>query len=51
MLRGYVGNGEVVSAAIVEWAYAYADKNNYDFAKLQSAAKASQIEVADDAIR
>lgn len=51
MLRGYVGNGEVVSAAIVEWAYAYADKNNYDFAKLQSAAKAGQIEVADDAIR
>lgn len=51
MLRGYVGSGDVVNAAIVEWAYAYADKNSYDFAKLQSAAKAGQIEVAADPLR
>jgi len=51
MLRGYVGSGDVVAAAILEWAYAYADKNAYDFAKLQSAAKAGQIEVADDPMR
>lgn len=51
MLRGYVGSGEVVNAAISEWAYAYADKNAYDYAKLQSAAKAGQIQVADDPIR
>ena len=51
MLRGYVGSGEIVTAAIVEWAYAYADKNMYDYTKLQGAAKAGQIQVADDPMR
>ena len=51
MLRGYVGSGEIVGAAIVEWSYAYAEKNMYDYAKLQSAAKAGQIKVADDPMK
>lgn len=51
MLRGYFGSGDVVGAAVVEWAYAYADKNMYDFTKLQAAAKAGQIQVADDPMR
>jgi uncharacterized protein (DUF2252 family) len=51
MLRGYVGGGEVVGAAILEWSYAYADKNMYDYTKLQAAAKAGQIQVADDPMR
>ena len=51
MLRGYVGGGEVLSAAIVEWSRAYAEKVLDDFAQLQAAAKAGDIEVADDPLR
>lgn len=51
VLRGYVGGGEVLSAAIVEWSRAYAEKVLDDFAQLQAAAKASDIEVADDPLR
>lgn len=51
ILRGYVGNGEKVSAAIIEWSYAYADKSLDDFHQLQAAAKAGEIEVADDPAR
>lgn len=51
MLFGYVGNGETVSRAVVEWSYAYADKALDDFHQLQAAAKAGEIEVADDPLR
>jgi len=51
MLRGYVGNGDTVNAAILKWSYAYADKALDDFHQLKAAAKAGDIEVADDPIR
>lgn len=51
ILRGYVGNGEKVSGAVIEWSYAYADKSLDDFHQLQAAAKAGEIEVADDPAR
>jgi uncharacterized protein (DUF2252 family) len=51
MLRGYVGNGKMVSTAILGWSYAYADKSLDDFHQLQAAAKAGEIEVADDPMR
>ncbi len=51
MLRGYMGNGDLVSDAVVEWSYAYAEKNLIDYNKLKGAAKAGQIEVAPDPLR
>lgn len=51
LLSGYVGDGRRVSQAIVEWSYAYAEKALDDFHKLRAAAKAGQIEVADDPLR
>ncbi len=51
MLRGYVGGGSTVSAAIVDWSYLYADKTLADFNALQAAAKAGEIEVAADPLR
>ncbi|ORA40003.1 DUF2252 domain-containing protein [Mycobacterium aquaticum] len=51
VLRGYVGNGEKVSAALIEWSYSYADKSLEDFYQLRAAAKAGEIEVADDPAR
>jgi hypothetical protein len=47
MLRGYVGNGEAVSAAVLEWSYSYAEKTLADFHQL----KAGEIPVADDPLR
>ena len=51
MLRGYVGSGDAVNEAIVEWSYAYADKTLADFEALRKSAKAGEIEVADDPMR
>lgn len=51
MLRGYVGNNDTVIKAIVEWSYAYAEKSLDDFHRLQAAAKAGDIDVADDPAR
>lgn len=51
ILRGYVGTNDTVHDAIVEWSYAYADKSLDDFYQLRAAAKAGDIEVADDAAR
>lgn len=51
MLRGYVGDGERVNAAVLEWSYAYADKTLEDFRELRAAAKAGDIEVAADPLR
>jgi len=51
MLHGYVGGGAAVRTAIVEWSYAYADKSLADFHQLRAAAKAGDIEVADDPAR
>lgn len=51
MLRGYVGGGDTVRKAIVDWSYAYAEKALDDFHQLLSAAKAGEIEVADDPAR
>lgn len=51
MLRGYVGSGDAVGAAIVDWSYAYADKTVDDFERLKAAARAGEIEVAPDPLR
>lgn len=51
LLRGYVGAGDPVVEAILEWAYAYAEKTVGDFEKLKAAAKAGHIEVAPDPLR
>lgn len=51
MLIGYVGSGEKVSRAVVEWSYAYADKTLDDFNQLRAAADAGHVEVADDPLR
>lgn len=51
VLRGYVGAGDAVNTAVVEWSYDYADKTLADFHALQAAAKAGSIEVAPDPLR
>jgi uncharacterized protein (DUF2252 family) len=51
ILRGYVGTSDAVHRAVAEWSYAYADKSLDDFHQLRAAAKAGQIEVADDPVR
>jgi Uncharacterized protein conserved in bacteria (DUF2252) len=51
MLHGYVGGGGTVRRAIIDWSYAYADKSLDDFHQLRAAAKADEIEVADDPAR
>jgi uncharacterized protein (DUF2252 family) len=51
ILRGYVGNSDTVVNAIVAWSYAYADKALDDFHQLKAAARAGDIEVADDPAR
>jgi uncharacterized protein (DUF2252 family) len=51
LLRGYVGDGDSVNKAIVEWSYAYADKTLADFHALQAAAKAGRIDIAPDPLR
>jgi uncharacterized protein (DUF2252 family) len=51
MLRGYVGDGDTVRKAIVDWSHAYAEKALDDFHQLLAAAKAGEIEVADDPAR
>ena len=51
ILRGYVGTSNTAHDAIAEWSYAYADKSLDDFHQLHAAAKAGDIEVADDPLR
>jgi uncharacterized protein (DUF2252 family) len=51
ILRGYVGTSDAVHRAVAEWSYAYADKSLDDFHQLRAAAKAGEIEVADDPVR
>ncbi|WP_253855873.1 DUF2252 domain-containing protein [Mycobacterium colombiense] len=51
ILRGYVGTSSAVHDAVADWAYAYADKSLDDFHQLRAAARAGDIEVADDAAR
>jgi uncharacterized protein (DUF2252 family) len=51
ILRGYVGTSNAVHDAVAEWSYRYADKSLDDFAELRAAAKAGEIEVADDPAR
>ena len=51
LLRGYVGGGTTIGAAIVAWSYAYADKALEDFHRLRAAAEAGEIEVAPDPLR
>lgn len=48
MLHGYVGGGATVRNAIIDWSYAYAEKSLDDFHRFRAAAKAGEIEVADD---
>jgi uncharacterized protein (DUF2252 family) len=51
ILRGYVGTGDNVCEAVAEWSYTYADKSLDDFHQLHAAAKAGDIEVAEDPAR
>jgi uncharacterized protein (DUF2252 family) len=51
ILRGYVGTGDAVCDAVAEWSYTYADKSLDDFHQLRAAAKAGDIEVAEDPAR
>jgi uncharacterized protein (DUF2252 family) len=51
MLRGYVGSGDSLAEAILEWSYAYAEKTVADFDRFRAAAKAGEIEVAPDPLR
>jgi uncharacterized protein (DUF2252 family) len=51
ILRGYVGTSDAVHNAVAEWSYAYADKSLDDFHQLGAAAKAGDVEVADDPAR
>ncbi|OBI51799.1 DUF2252 domain-containing protein [Mycobacterium sp. E796] len=51
ILRGYAGTGDTLHQAVAEWSYAYADKSLDDFHQLRAAAKAGDIEVADDPAR
>jgi uncharacterized protein (DUF2252 family) len=44
--RGYIGNGDAVSSAILKWSHAYADKVLDDFHRLHTAAEAGDIDVA-----
>jgi len=48
MLRGYVGKNATVRQAVIDWSYAYADKSLDDFHQLRAAAKAGEIDVADE---
>ena len=48
MLRGYVGNNATVRRAVIDWSYAYADKSLDDFHQLRAAAKAGEIDVAEE---
>lgn len=50
-MQGYVGAGERVSAAIVDWSMAYADKSFADYQELLAAARVGHIEVAADPAR
>src|ERR1700757_2858108 len=51
ILRGYAGTAETVHCAVAEGGYAYAAKSLDDFHQLAAAAKAGDIEVADDPAR
>ena len=51
ILRGYVGTSDTVCDAVAEWSYTYADKALDDFHQLRAAAKAGDIEVAEDPAR
>ena len=51
ILRGYAGASDALHCAVAEWSYAYADKSLDDFRQLGAAAKAGDIEVADDPLR
>jgi uncharacterized protein (DUF2252 family) len=51
ILRGYVGTGDNVHCAVADWCYAYADKSLDDFHQLHAAARAGDIEVAEDPAR
>ena len=51
LLRGYVGSGQTVGDAVIEWSYTYADKVLDDFHQMQAAAGAGEIEVAADPLR
>jgi len=44
-LAAYIGRGETLADAMVEFSTAYAEQNQADFAALQSAAKEGRIEV------
>jgi uncharacterized protein (DUF2252 family) len=51
ILRGYVGTSDTVCDAVAEWSYTYADKALDDFHQLRAAAKAGDIEVAENPAR
>lgn len=48
VLHGYFGNGHKAIDAIITWCYRYADKTVADFEQVAAAARAGDIEVAND---
>jgi len=46
MIAGYAGNSDELDKAMVNFAFAYADQNEKDYAALVAAAKSGRIEVA-----
>lgn len=51
MLRGYVGDDDVFTSAILEWSYSYATKALDDYNEFRVAAQAGDIPIADDPLR
>lgn len=46
LIAGYVGKGKVLDDALTEFAFAYSEQNELDYAELQNAARAHRIKVA-----
>jgi hypothetical protein len=47
MISGYLGNSDVFDKAIVQFAAAYADQTEKDYATMRKAAQSGRLEVAD----
>ena len=46
MIAGYVGKSDVLDEALTEFAFAYSQQNDRDYAKLKNAARTHRITVS-----
>jgi hypothetical protein len=46
MIAGYVGKSDVLDEALTEFAFAYSEQNDRDYAKLKNAARTHRITVS-----